>query len=386
MKRIGVVTATRAEYGASKNVIRKIAEDNKLELFLFVTGGHLSERQGMTVKEIEKDGFPIKEKINILVEGDTPSAVSKTMGMASVLFADVFERNPLDMLVLTGDRYELLPIGAVAMNFGIPIAHISGGETTQGAIDEYVRHCLTKMSYLHFPACEEYRKRIIQMGESPERVFNFGDIGVENIKRTEFMTREEVSASISFCLDDPYMSVTFHPVTQELGETERQIKELLGALESFDNMKFVFTKANTDAGGERINRLLEDFVAGHENSCLHASLGSRRYLSLLRYSNGIIGNSSSGIIEAPALGIPTVNIGNRQKGRLQAASVVNCIPERSSIKEAIIRVNTKTFRECLRNFENPYQGDNTAEQIVRQINKSLKKGIFLEKRFYDVSY
>lgn len=387
VKKVAVVTATRAEYGILKNVIDKIEKSDQLELCLMVTGTHLVAEYGMTVKEIEQDGYPIAERINILMASDTPASVSKTMGMAMISFAEAYERQKPDCLVVLGDRYELVSVCSAAMNAGIPIMHISGGETTQGAIDESVRHCITKMSYLHFPACETYRKRIIQLGEEPDRVYNFGDVGVEAVRMIPAMTKPELEQSIGFSLDKPYMSVTFHPVTLEVHDAEQQMQELLNALDTFGEMKFVFTKANADAGGRRINEMIDAFAKEHGNCAAFASLGIKRYINLLRFSDGIIGNSSSGIVEAPAIGIPTVNIGNRQKGRLQADSIINCIPKKDEIIEAVRESQTMEFKECARNTVNPYGDGNTSERIVQTITEYLYQGkVYLEKKFYDVDF
>lgn len=387
LKKIAVVTATRAEYGILKNVIDKIEKSDRLELCLMVTGTHLVPEYGMTVGEIEQDGYLIAEKIDILLASDEPVSVSKTMGLAMISFAEAFERHRPDCLVVLGDRYELVSVCSAAMNARIPIMHISGGETTQGAIDESVRHCITKMSYLHFPACETYRKRIIQLGEEPERVYNFGDVGVESVRRIPVMTKQELEQSIEFRLDKPYMSVTFHPVTLESYEAEQQMQELLSALDAFGDMKFVFTKANADTGGRKINEMIDVFVSGHSNCAAFASLGIRRYINLLRFSGGIIGNSSSGIVEAPAIGIPTVNIGNRQKGRLQADSILNCAPEREEIIRTVKESQTKAFQERARHTVNPYGDGEASEKIVKTITEYLYQDrIHLEKKFYDVDF
>ena len=387
LKKAAVVTATRAEYGILKNVIDKIEKSKRLELCLLVTGTHLAPEYGLTVKEIEQDGYPIAEKIEVLLASDTSVSVSKTMGLTMFSFAEVFERHKPDCLVVLGDRYEILAVCCAAMNAGIPIAHISGGETPQGAIDESIRHCITKMSYLHFPACETYRKRIIQLGEEPDRVYNYGDVGVEAARMIPAMTKRELEKSIGFLLDRPYMSVTFHPVTLEAGEAEQQMQELLGALQYFENMKFIFTKANADAGGRKINAIIDKFVSEHDNCVVFASLGMKRYINLLRHSDGIIGNSSSGIVEAPTIGIPTVNIGNRQKGRLQADSIINCAPQELEIIEAVKTSQTAEFRERARHTVNPYGDGNTSERIVQTITEYLyHKSVSLEKRFYDIDF
>lgn len=385
MKKVCVVTATRAEYGLLRNIIELIHLDNDLELCLIVTGTHLSDDFGRTVSEIEADEYPITEKIDVLLNSDSRQAVSKTMGLAFISFADMFAREKPDMLIVLGDRYELLSICGCAMNARIPIAHISGGETTEGAIDECIRHCITKMSYLHFPGCEDYRKRIIQLGESPDRVFNFGDVGVENINKCQLMSREVLEADLNFNLNNVYMSVTFHPVTLDEDSAEEQMKQLLTAITAFPNINFVFTKANADAGGKTINRILDEFIPNNPNCIAFESLGLIRYLSLLKYSGGVVGNSSSGIVEAPSFNIPTINIGDRQSGRLQASSIINCEPKSEEIIKAINLAISPEFKKIARNTINPYGEGDTAYNIVDTIKYFIfNKEINLKKQFYDL--
>ena len=386
-KRIGVVTATRAEYGLLKNVMHAINDSKDLELILFVTGTHLLSEYGSTIDSIIDDGFVINEKIDILMRNDNPAAISKTMGIAAMSFGDAFERNPIDMLVVLGDRYELLPICQAAMCHRIPIAHISGGEATEGLIDEAVRHCVTKMSYLHFPSCDEYKKRIIQLGENPSRVFNFGDVGVENIKTLHLMDKNELEKSIDISLNKPYFCVTFHPVTLENCTAELQIDELLNTVERFTEYDFVITKSNADSGNQIINKKIDEFVAKHENSYCFESLGLVRYLSLLKYSCGVIGNSSSGIIEAPLFGIPTINIGDRQKGRIKASSIIDCHPIQCDISESIELAVSKSFIQNKCDGSSPFSCDNTATNIVDKIKEFVYDSkIDLKKSFYDVEF
>lgn len=386
MKKICVVTATRAEYGLLKNVINEIMCDEELILSLIVTGAHLSEDFGMTVKDIERDGYPINERVDILMSSDSPQCISKTMGVAFISFADVFARETPDLLLVLGDRYELIPICCSAMNAGIPIAHISGGETTEGAIDESIRHCVTKMSHLHFPGCEEYRKRIIQLGEAPERVFNFGDVGVENILKIELLDKKGLENSINFKLDKPYACVTFHPVTLERDDINTQCKNLLGAISKFTDMKFVFTKANADAGGRQINRMIEEFVDNHKESCaVFSSLGLQRYLSLIKNSEFVLGNSSSGIVEAPCFYKPTVNIGNRQTGRLKAESIIDCDASKDGIVKAIEKARSIEFKNIAKEAVNPYKGEDTSKHIVETIKGFLNsQKVELKKKFHDL--
>ncbi|AFA49240.1 UDP-N-acetylglucosamine 2-epimerase [Acetobacterium woodii] len=387
MKKICVITSTRAEYGLLKNLIRKIDDDAELDLCLVVTGTHLSSEFGMTIHEIEEDGFPIAERIDILLSSDTMAAISKTMGLALILFSDVFQRQNPDMLIVLGDRYELIPICSCAMNAQVPISHISGGETTEGVIDECVRHCITKMSYLHFPACELYRKRIIQLGETPNRVFNFGDIGVEVIRTIDLYEKKEMEEIVGFSLERRYGCITFHPITLESELLEKQINELLIAITEFPKMHFIFTKSNSDANSRMINKKIDEYVAKHKNCVAFKSLGIRRYLSCVKYADVIIGNSSSGIVEAPSFGIPSVNIGDRQKGRLQASSVINCRPEANDIINAIDLSQTESFRIRAKNTINPYASGNTVECIINVIKDHLfEDKIDLKKKFYDVNF
>lgn len=385
MNRVCVVTATRAEYGVLKNIIQEIERDKELELYFVVTGAHLSDSYGMTIQEIIDDGVSIAETIEILDDRNDELGITYAMARATAAFGEMFYRVKPKMLVVVGDRYELLPICQCAVVCGIPIAHISGGEITEGAIDDVIRHAITKLSYLHFPACEQYRQRIIQMGEEPDRVFNFGDVGVENIKKTKFMSRNELEESLDIKLDKPYACVTFHPVTLEKGMAEVQIKELLKALREIKDMQFIITKANADAEGMIINNCIDQVVSESVNCFTFYSLGIKRYLSLLKECEFVIGNSSSGIIEAPSLGIPTINIGNRQKGRLQASSVINCEPRFSEILKAIEIARSKEFKQLAKITVNPYGEGNTSSLIVRTIKEEIKQCGFSGKKFYDIA-
>ncbi len=385
MKKICVVTSTRAEYGLLKRVMQNILEDNELELILAVTGTHLSRDFGHTIEEIEKDGFPIAEKIEIIEEINTSIDICRIMGNAAIRFGEMFERQKPDLLVVEGDRYELLPICSSAMIFGIPIAHISGGEITEGAVDDVVRHCLTKMSYLHFPGCEQYRKRIIQLGEEPERVFNYGDIGVENVRKMEYLTKKELEDFLGLSLKKPYASVTFHPVTLEKNTAENQTGELIAALEEYPEMNFIVTMANADPQGQVINKMFLESADRCQNIFCYSSLGIQRYLSLIRYAEFVIGNSSSGIVEAPCFGIPTINIGDRQKGRLRADSVIDCKPVNQEICRSIERACSAEFKKIAANAIHPYGDGETAKNIVDTIKSFFKlKKIHLKKKFYDI--
>lgn len=386
MKKIGVVTATRAEYGLLRNIIKWIHKDEDLQLVLIVTGTHLEKLYGSTVSEIEKDGFPISYKIDIKTIGNEPLDIVNSMSIAQYEFGRIYGNEGLDMLLVLGDRYELIPICSSAMIFQVPIAHISGGEITQGAIDDAVRHCITKMSYLHFPACEEYGKRLIQLGEEPGRIYNFGDLGTENIFNTKYMSKEELSESLHMDLLKPYVIVTCHPVTLENESGGKQINEVLGAIEEMDMYQYIITKSNADLGGQMINKALENFCRNHRNALLFSSLGSLRYISGIKYCEFVLGNSSSGLYEVPALRKPTVNIGNRQKGRIMAESVINCRADKVQIIKAMKQAASREFAELISNMELPFQGENTAYRIVKQIKHVLYNEVInLDKKFYDIN-
>lgn len=385
MKKICVVTSTRAEYGVLKNTIQRIEEDADLELKLVVTGTHVVKEYGNTIDEIKKDGFPICEIIQIM-EPEKGCTVIKTMSSALERFGKCFVSMRPDLLVVVGDRYEIMAICEAAMVLKIPIAHISGGEITEGAIDDTIRHCITKMSCLHFPACETYRKRIIQMGEAPETVFNYGDVGVENVYKMQYLSLEEIEKFLEFKLDTDYACVTYHPATLGKDTPENQINELLIAIDKFPDMKYIFTGANADEGGDVINNRIQKYVEKHHNCRYYNSLGIQRYLSLIKNCAMVIGNSSSGIIEAPCFGVPTVNIGNRQKGRLQAQSVLNCETDHKSIEMAICKARSEQFIQLAKKAKNPYGNGNTSEQIVREIKRFLSSGKGAQKKFYDINF
>lgn len=385
MKKICVLTATRAEYGLLKPIILELKKDAECDVRVVVTGAHLSPEFGLTYKEIQEDNIFIDEKIEILLSADTPSAISKSMGLAMISFADYFKNLEPDMLIVLGDRYESLAVCCVAMNQRIPITHLYGGETTQGAIDESIRHAITKMSYLHFTSTEIYRNRIIQLGEEPGRVFNVGSIGVENIRKNKLMSKAELEESIKWSLAKPYAVVTYHPVT--LGDkcSEDQIKQLLLALDLNPEYQYIITKGNSDADGRIINQMIDEYALDHENCKVVSSLGVNRYLSAIKHSVMVIGNSSSGIIEVPSFKIPTINIGERQKGRIQADSVINCETNFEEIDLAIKTATSKDFLTGLTRVKNPYAKAGTVIEIVKKIKKALKadKSV-LKKVFYDL--
>lgn len=386
MKTICIVTATRAEYGLLRNIIKIISKDSKLELLLIATGTHLEEMYGKTLTEIEQDNIKISYKVDIHVIGKTPYDIADSMSTAQKEFARIFEKETPDMLLVLGDRYELIPICSTAMIFQIPIAHISGGEITEGAIDDAIRHCLTKMSYLHFPACEEYKNRIIQLGEEPDRVFNYGDLGIENVLTTDFMKKEELAKSLALDLSIPYAIVTYHPVTLEKDEEGNQIQEILKALTEVNSYQYIITKSNNDMGGAFINQVLEEYCKKNKHAHLFSSLGSKRYLSAIKYCAFVIGNSSSGLYEVPALYKPTINIGNRQNGRIKANSIIDCIPKKEEIIKAIYQTQDKIFLDNMSQMEVPFQGNKTSYKIVEKIKEFLYNDkINLQKHFYNLS-
>lgn len=383
-KKISILTATRAEYGLLKPIIKKLIEVSEFDVHVVVTGAHLSPEFGLTYKEIEQDDIFIDEKIEILLSADTPSAISKSMGLAMIGFADYFEKLKPEMLIVLGDRYETLAVCVVAMNQRIPIAHLYGGETTEGAIDESIRHAITKFSYLHFTSTEEYRQRVIQLGEQPNRVFCVGAIGIENIINEKLMNKTELETSIDFKLNKPYAMITFHPVTLEDNNSAEQFQALLDVCKMYKDMKFIFTKANADTNGRVINKMIDVFIKENYHAIAFTSLGMSRYLSALKYCTMVIGNSSSGLVEAPSFGVPTINIGDRQKGRLQAESVINCEPTQESIRQAIELALSDEFINKAKNTINPYGDGSTSENIVETIKGFLLNDkIALKKKFYD---
>lgn len=386
MKRIGIMTGTRAEYGLLKPLMQEINKDNDLELYLIVSGMHLSPEFGMTYKEIEEDGFEINAKVEMLLSSDSPAGISKSIGLGVIGFADEFQRADLDMLILLGDRYEALSAAICAMVMRIPIAHLHGGELTEGAIDEGIRHSITKMSYLHFTSTEQYRNRVIQLGENPERVFYVGALGVENIKKINLMTKEELERSIHFEIDENTVIVTYHPVTLENNTVEEQFLNLLEVLDRNPKIRMIFTKANADTNGRIVNELIDKYAAQNsERACAFVSLGQKRYLSALKYCRIVIGNSSSGIIEAPSFGKPIINIGDRQKGRICADSVINCGYTQQEIQRAMETALTEEFENKARNCRNPYEKENTAANIISVIKDYLLNDkIKLKKGFYDI--
>lgn len=382
-RKVCVVTGTRAEYGLLYWLMKEIEADNDLELQIIVTGMHLSPEFGLTYKEVEKE-FKIDKKIEMLLSSDTSVGISKSMGLAQIGFAEAYEELNPDIIVVLGDRYEIFSAVSAAMISRIPIAHLHGGETTEGAFDESIRHSITKMSHLHFTATDEYKNRVIQLGEDPSRVFNVGGMGIENIKRLQLLTKEEFEKSIDFKLNKKNILVTFHPVTLENSTAKEQFQELLDAIDELEETNIIFTKANSDTDGRIINQMIDVYISKNFHKSIgFASLGQLRYLSALQFVDAVVGNSSSGLAEAPSFKIGTINIGDRQKGRIKADSVLDCEPNKSSIKMAFERLYSGEFQEHLKNVQNPY-GDGCASQKIIEEIKKVDLNTILKKSFYDL--
>lgn len=385
MKKVCIVTGTRAEYGALKSIIQKVHQSDDLELHLVVTGMHLSPEFGLTYHEIERDNFPIAGKIEMLLSSDTSVGITKSMGIALIGFADYFETHKPDIVVVSGDRYEMLMAVSAAMIARIPIAHLHGGEKTEGAVDEAIRHSITKMSHLHFTATEEYRRRVIQLGEQPETVYNVGALSIENIRKVKLMGKEELEKALGMRFTDNMIMVTFHPVTLETTTAQKQFQNLLDVVDKHPELSVVFTKANSDTDGRIINKMIDGYVADNHARCrAYTSLGQLRYFSVLQYCVAVMGNSSSGIIEVPSFGIPTINIGDRQRGRIRAESVIDCGSNTQDIENALATALSAEFRSKSKYVKNPYEGVRTSDRIIEIISDSLNKGINIKKRFYDV--
>ena len=385
MKKICIVTGTRADYGLLKNLIGGIDRSPLFDLQLVATGSHLSPEFGLTYREIEADGYRIDRKLEILLSSDTPIGVTKSMGLAMCGFGDIFSELMPDMIIVLGDRYEIFAAASAAMIAGIPIAHLHGGEVTFGAIDDQMRHAITKMSCIHFVAAEEYRRRVIQLGESPESVFLVGGLGVDNIDDAKLLSRSELELSMDFKFGLKKLLVTFHPSTATPESAEGQMREVLSALEEQDESHLVFTMPNADADGRVIFRMIEDFVSRHpRTSRVYPSLGNLRYLSFMALADAVVGNSSSGLIEAPSLKTATVNIGDRQDGRLKAKSVIDCPPKASEIEQAIKKALSNEFQSSLSSVVNPYGSGGASQKIVdilKTLNfESLKKNHFYDQR------
>lgn len=385
MKKVCIITATRAEYGLLKPVMNEIRKREELKLQIIVTGAHLSPEFGLTYREIENDGFTITDKVEMLLSSDTCVGITKSMAVELMGMADAYRSCCPDMVVVLGDRYEILIAAIAAMIARIPIAHIHGGEITEGAYDDAIRHAITKMSQLHFTSTEEYRNRVIQMGELPDKVYNVGALGVENTKKISLLSRPELEQSMNFSFDLDTIMVTYHPVTLEEIPSKRQFQNLLNVLEKHKELKVIFTKANADTDGRIINKMIDTYVKRNSKQCAaYTSLGQVRYLSSLQFCRAVVGNSSSGIIEAPSFHVPTVDIGDRQRGRIASKTVIHCGYEAEEIDRALKKALSKEFYNMAQQSLNPYEGVDTSRIIVNKISENLLKSLNIRKKFYDI--
>ena len=381
-RRICVITGTRADYGLLRWVMQGINDDAGLTLQVIATAMHLSPEFGLTYQVIEHDGFRIDRKVEMLMSSDTPVGIAKSMGLGLIGFADALEGLKPDLIVVLGDRFEILAAVAAAMVARIPVAHIHGGEATEGLIDESIRHAVTKMSQLHFVAAETYRRRVIQLGEQPDRVFMVGGLGIDNIKRLQLLDRNALECSLDFKLGERSLMITFHPVTLEHCSATGQMEELLAVLATLHDIQLIFTLPNADTDGRALIQIVERFAKAHANARAYTSLGQLRYLSCLAHVSGVVGNSSSGLLEVPSFLKGTINIGDRQRGRLQAASVINCKPERKSIQSALSRLFSPKFQAGLSKVRNPY-GEGGASEAILSVLRTEPLGGLLKKKFHD---
>jgi len=383
-RKICVVTGTRAEYGLLAWIMRLIRDDAELELQIIATGMHLSPEFGLTYRQIEEDGFRVDRKVEMLVSSDTPVGIAKSMGLSMIGMADALNDLRPDLLVILGDRFEIFTAVAAALVARIPVAHLHGGEKTEGAFDEALRHSITKMSHLHFVAAEEYRRRVIQLGEAPERVHLVGGLGIDNICRLRLLDRTALEESLDCRLGEKNLLITFHPATLENVTAAEQMAELLAALEPLRNTRLLFTLPNADTDGRVLIQMVRRFVAAHDNARAYTSLGQLRYLSCIAQVDGVVGNSSSGLIEVPSFRKGTIDIGDRQRGRLRAASVIHCEPEREDIVRALVTLYSPMFQEILASVENPYGSGGASERVV-EVLKSAPLDHLVKKHFHDLT-
>jgi UDP-N-acetylglucosamine 2-epimerase (non-hydrolysing)/GDP/UDP-N,N'-diacetylbacillosamine 2-epimerase (hydrolysing) len=381
-RRLCVVTGSRADYGLLYWLMKDIAADPDLGLLVVATGTHLSPEFGLTYRVIEGDGFTLDAKVEMLLSGDSPAATAKSMGLGVIGFADAFERLAPDWVVLLGDRTETFAAAQAALIARIPIAHIAGGDTTEGSYDEALRHAITKMAQLHFVTNPDSERRVRQLGEDPRRIFNFGSPGVDYIRRLQRLSRAELERALDFRLRAHNLLVTFHPATLEAQPPSEQLSELLGALSRLDpaSTGIIITKPNADTGGRALTGLIDDFVAAHANARAYASLGQDLYLSAMSHVDAVVGNSSSGIYEAPSLGKPSVNIGERQKGRLQADSVINCAPVAADIERALHEAMRRDCRET----RSPYGDGEASRRILLEIKRIAEPAGLIKKQFFNL--
>lgn len=381
--KVCIATGTRAEYGLLKPLIDRIRNESNIILQLLVTGAHLSPEFGLTYHQIEQDGLKIDAKVEMLLSSDTPEGITKSMGLGMIGYADAFKNLMPDLLIILGDRYEMLAIASTALIFKIPIAHISGGDLTEGAYDDAIRHAITKMSHLHFTSTETYKQRVIQLGEQPASVFNVGAIGLDNIRSLPLLSKDELEKQLNIQFKKYNYLVAFHPETLATISVEQQFHEFLGAIEEQEDSFFIFTKANADSNGRIINKLMTAYCAKNNgNTALFSSLGSLRFLSAMKHVDAIVGNSSSGIVEAPSFNTQTINIGDRQKGRIQASTVINCVCEKKEINLAFDKIKQLKSKKQ-KETENPY-GDGRASEQILEVIKTVDLSIIKIKSFYNI--
>lgn len=385
-KKICVITSSRAEYGLLMPLIKELSADLAFDLQLIVTGMHLSPEFGLTYRIIEQDGFKINEKIESLLSSDTPIGIAKSMGLTVIGFAEVYQKLRPHIVVFLGDRFEIFSAAAAAYISRIPIVHLYGGELTEGAFDDAFRHSITKMSCLHFVSTYEYKKRVIQLGENPDSVFQVGAIGLDNIKRLKLLAKKELEQELGFTFFNRNLLITFHPVTLEDGTAGIQFRYLLSVLDELIDTKLIFTKANADVYGRVINELIDEYVKNNPfRAVSFTSIGQLKYLSIMQYVDAVVGNSSSGIIEAPNFKIGTINIGDRQKGRIRAESIIDCQPSKEEIRKALRKLYSAKFQRILKNVVNPYGDGKTTKRIV-QILRNFKMRENLKKEFHDIEF
>lgn len=384
-KKIAVFTGTRAEYGLLSCLMKRIQDTDGLDLQVIVSGMHLSPEFGLTYQQIEKDGFHIDKKIEMLLSSDTSVGVVKSMGIGMVSYADTLEELQPDMMVILGDRYEAFAMATACLIQKTPIVHLHGGEITEGAFDESIRHSVTKLSSLHFTSTDTYRKRVIQLGEHPSRVYNVGGLGIENIKGLDLLSKDDFEASIDFKLGKQNLLVTYHPVTlYEKGAVD-EFSELIEVLDELEDTHIIFTMPNSDTNGRSIIKMIEDYVKDNpDKACCFTSLGQLRYLSALQYMDAVVGNSSSGVIEVPSFHIGTLNIGDRQKGRVKGESVIECAVSKSSMKESLDMILSQDFKEKIKDAQNPYDAGLEASKIIVQELLNIDPKELIRKPFYDL--
>ncbi len=382
-RKICVITGSRAEYGLLESVMQGIKDDTDLTLQIIATGMHLSPEFGLTYKAIESDGFIINRKVEMLTSSDTSIGIAKSMGLGLIGFADAFNELSPDLIIALGDRFEIFSAVSAALVARIPVAHIHGGELTEGAFDESIRHAVTKMSHIHFVAAQDFKQRVIQLGENPENIFLVGGLGVDNIKRLELLDREILEKDLDLKFGKKNLLITFHPVTLESLSSVLQMQELLKALEQLEDTQIIFTMPNADNEGRSLIKIVKQFVSEHNNAYAFSSLGQLHFLSCIAQVDGVIGNSSSGLLEVPSFKKGTINIGDRQKGRLQATNIINCQPTQKSIKLAIDKLYSIDFQKSLSAVINPYGEGGASEKIVNILKKiNLKK--IVKKTFFDL--